>query len=531
MNRVASILRSGVNKPPLLRLFISVLPILLNACAPVGPDFVQPEINPTTQWSEPTEQGLESTPQQVVKWWQVFNDPILNELVESARANNNTLEIAGLRVLESRAQLGVAIGTLYPQSQRLNGSATNISPPDSSGSTSNYWQYNLGLSAAWEIDFWGRFRRGIESADAAFMASIAAYDQVLVILTAQVVDTYTVIRSTEEQQRISQENIRIQQHSYAITEVLYRNGQDSGLDMQQANSLLLSTQSTIPALEISLKQARNALSTLLGQAPGTVTALLTQEKDPQAIPVIPVDIPVGFPADMLRRRPDVRQAELQAIAQNALVGLAEADLYPSFSLIGSIGLAAGGPVDDDFGDLFDSDAITYTVGPSFTWPFLSYGRIRNNIRVQDARLQQALVNYRETVLQAAREAEDAMAGFNGSTQQSALLAKTVVSSKRSNELATIRFREGFSDYQRVLDAQQSLFSQQQRYVTSQSDKVRSLIALYKALGGGWEDRAGLPMIAPDTQKTMQERTNWGDLLETGYQKSDDEKDGIRWPDW
>ena len=516
---------------PLRPLFlVVVLPILLNACAAVGPDFVKPEINPARQWAESAEQGLEPIPVQVSKWWQIFNDPILNELVESARANNNTLEIAGLRVLESRAQLGVAVGTLYPQSQLINGSATYISPPDSSGFTSNYWQYWLSLNTVWEVDFWGRFRRGIESADAAFMASIAAYDQALILLTAQVVDTYTVIRSTEEQLRISRENIRIQQHSYAITEVLYRNGQDSGLDMQQANSLLLSTQSTIPALEISLKQARNALSTLLGQAPGTVTALLARENDPESIPVIPVDIPVGFPADMLRRRPDVRQAELQAMAQNALVGLAEADLYPSFSLIGSIGLTAGGPVDDDFDNLFDSDAITYTVGPSFTWPFLSYGRIRNNIRVQDARLQQALVNYRETVLQAAREAEDAMADFNGSTQQAVLLAKTVASSKRSNELATLRFREGFSDYQRVLDSQQALFSQQQRYVTSQSDKVRSLIALYKALGGGWEDRTGL-IIDTKTRETMQQRTNWGDLLEMGYQKSGSNKENVRKPDW
>jgi len=515
------------NKLLLPRLTGLVLPILLNGCAPVGPDFFQPEIDPASQWLEPVSQGLETTTSQDVRWWQMFNDPILNELVESARANNNTLEIAGLRVLESRAQLGVAIGALYPQSQRLNSSATNISPPDSSGSTSNYWQYGLGLNAAWEIDFWGRFRRGIESADAAFMASIAAYDQALILLTAQVVDTYAIIRSTEEQLRISQENIRLQQRSYDITEVLYRNGQNSGLDMQQAQSLLLSTESTIPALDIALKQARNALSTLLGQAPGTVTELLAREN---GIPSIPADIPVGFPADMLRRRPDVRQAELQAMAQNALVGLAEADLYPSFSLIGSLGLSAGGPVDDDFGDLFDSDAITYTIGPSFSWPFLSYGRIRNNVRVQDARLQQALVNYRETVLQAAREAENAIAGFKGKDQQTALLAKTVASSKRSNELATLRFREGFSDYQRVLDAQQALFTQQQRYVTSQSDKVRSLIALYKALGGGWEDRAGLPMVDAETLETMRQRTNWGDLLETDFTDPDKE-DGLPKPDW
>ena len=278
-------------------------------------------------------------------------------------------------------------------------------------------------------------------------------------------------------------------------------------------------------------KARNALSILLGQAPGSLNALLAREKDPETIPVIPHTIAVGFPADMLRRRPDVRQAELQAMAQNALVGLAEADLYPSFSLLGSIGLSAGGPVDDDFDNLFNSDALTYSIGPTFSWPFLSYGRIKNNIRVQDARLQQALVNYRETVLQAAREAEDAMAGFNGSTQQTVLLKKTVASSKRSNELAALRFREGFSDYQRVLDAQQALFSQQQRYVTSQSDKVRSLIALYKALGGGWEGRDTLPVIADQTRETMGQRTDWGNLLETGNEKVQRDEESVPKPDW
>ncbi|MBV1891800.1 MAG: TolC family protein, partial [Gammaproteobacteria bacterium] len=331
--------------------------------------------------------------------------------------------------------------------------------------------------------------------------------------------------------RISRENIDIQERSFAITEVLYRHGQDSGLDMQQAQSLLLSTRSTIPSLEANLKKSRNALSILLGQAPGTLRTLLAKKKDPGSIPVIPVTIAVGVPADMLRRRPDVRQAELQAMAQNALVGFAEADLYPSFSLIGSVGLSAGGPVDDDFDNLFDSDALTYSIGPAFSWPFLSYGRIKNNIRVQDARLQQTLINYRETVLQAVQEVEDAMAGFKGSIQQTALLKKTVASSMRSNELATLRFREGFSDYQRVLDAQQALFSQQQRYVTSQSDKVRSLVALYKALGGGWQKPDSLPMLDAETRDTMQQRTDWGHLLDTAFEKVEPEQQRVLKPDW
>jgi NodT family efflux transporter outer membrane factor (OMF) lipoprotein len=494
--------------------FLALAPaavLILANCSPVGPDFVKPEIDAPEQWSQPESQGLASAPVELVEWWRIFDDPVLNGLVEAAVRDNNNLEIAGLRVLEARAQLGIATGAQYPQSQFAAGEATFVSPAENSGATSSFWQYGLGASASWEIDFWGRFRRGIESADAAYLASIAAYDQARVLLTAAVVDTYAVIRATEEQLRIAHENVKIQQRSYDIAEVLYRNGSDSELDMQQASTLLLATQATIPGLQSSLRQARNALSTLLGQPPGSVADRLAQG---QGIPALPADIEVGFPADMLRRRPDVRQAELVAMSQNALVGLAEADLYPSFSLVGSIGIAAGGPGDSDFGDLFSSDALSLSIGPSFVWPFLNYGRIKNNVRVQDARLQQALVNYSEVVLQAAREAEDAMAAYVGTQEQAAILAETVVSAQRSNELSTLRYREGYSDYQRVLDSQQSLFTQQQRYVGTQGDSVRYLVALYKALGGGWENREGEPRINPDTLRVMGERTDWGNLVES-----------------
>jgi outer membrane protein TolC len=204
-----------------------------------------------------------------------------------------------------------------------------------------------------------------------------------------------------------------------------------------------------------------------------------------------------------------------------LVGVAQADLYPSFSLVGSIGLSAGGPGDSSFGDLFSSDALSVSIGPSFVWPFLNYGRIKNNVRVQDARLQQTLVAYRETVLQAAREAEDAMAGFMGAREQTTLLADTVKSAERSNDLSTLRYKEGFSDYQRVLNAQQALFTQQQRYASTQGETVLNLVALYKALGGGWENRDNLPWIDPQTLQIMQQRTDWGDLLETPHPSTAD----------
>jgi NodT family efflux transporter outer membrane factor (OMF) lipoprotein len=495
----------------LARAGIVLLAALLASCAAVGPDFEKPEATIQESWTQPETEGISSSPNELVEWWKIFNDPVLNELVEAARLNNNTLEIAGIRVLEAQAQLGIATGLQYPQVQVAAGDATYVSPPNSAQVSSNHWQFGLGASASWEIDFWGRFRRGIESADAAFLASVAAYDQAQVLLTAAVVDIYTVIRATEAQLDISHENVKIQQRSYEIAKVLFNNGADSELDMQQARTLLLSTEATIPGLEIALSQARNALSILLNQAPGSVKALLAKGA---GVPRAPENVAIGIPADMLRRRPDVRQAEYVAMSQNALIGLAKADLYPSFSLTGSIGLGSSTLGDSDFGDLFSSDALTWSIGPSFVWPFLNYGRIKNNVRVQDARLQQALINYREVVLQAAREAEDAMAGLIGTRKQNRILEETVDSALRSNELSTLRYSEGFSDYERVLNAQQALFSQQQRFVTNQGDIVRNVISLYKALGGGWENRDGLPYVDPETLGLMQGRTDWGDLIQT-----------------
>ncbi len=487
-----------------------LLVLLVSGCMTVGPDYEQPEVAVPDDWSQEAAEGISRAPNEQIHWWKVFNDPVLDQLVETARRNNNGLEIAAIRVLEAQAQLGVATGLKYPQVQVATGEASYLSPPENTGVDDRYWAFSGGIGVSWELDFWGRFRRGIESADAAFMASVAAYDQAQVLLTAAVVDLYAIIRTTEMQLRIAQDNVAIQQRSYDIAKVLFQNGADSELDMQQANTLLLSTQASIPGLETALVQARNALSTLLGLAPGTIKAVLAEGS---GLPNVPENLAMGIPADMLRRRPDVRQAEYLAMAQNALVGLAKADLYPSFSLNGSIGVASNTAGDADFGDLFSADAITWSVGPSFVWPFLNYGRIKNNVRVQDARLQQALINYRETTLQAAREAEDAMAAFIGTRQQSRILEQTVVSAIRSNELSTLRYSEGFSDYERVLNAQQALFNQQQRYIVVQGDIVRSVVALYKALGGGWENRDGLPWVDPETLEIMSDRTDWGDLIE------------------
>ncbi len=506
---------------------VVLLCAVLVSCAPVGPDFVKPEAEPAGEWTQALGQGLEPVPAADPEWWKLFEDPVLNRFVETGRQRNNNLQIAGLRVLEARAQLGIAIGVQYPQSQFAAGQATYVSPPDNALINESGWQYGLAANASWEIDFWGRFRRGIEAADAAYLASIAAYEQAELLLISAIVEAYNGVRTVEEQLEISRQNLVLQKRSYDITEVLYKAGSDSELDMQQARTLYLATESSIPALEAVLVQARNALSTLLGLPPGTVTRELAESN---GILKVPKQVSIGAPADLLRNRPDVREAEFIAMAQNALVGLAEADLYPSFSLTGSIGLSAGGPGDSDFGDLFSADALTFSVGPSFVWPFLNYGRIKNNVRVQDAVLQQALVNYRETVLQAAREAEDAIAGFIGASKQTRIQAETIAAAMRSNELSTLQYREGFAGYQRVLDSQQALFRQQQRYVEAQSQTVSSLISLQKALGSGWQGDAGRSRVSEGDIESMRKRTDWGELLDEERPRQDE--DGAMRPvDW
>jgi len=485
----------------------------LTACVTVGPDFepLTPDAGGTITFA--AIDGLEPAADVPERWWEVFDDPVLNELIALARQENLGLEIAALRVLEARAQLDLATGLRYPQAQFASGDATFVAPSDSELldllGIGDFWQYSLGATVAWEADFWGRYRRGAEAAGAAFEGSIAAYDQAVVLLTAQVASAYAAVRETEEQLRISRENVALQERSYQITEVLFRNGEDSELDMQQALSLLLSTEATIPPLEAALQRSKNALSALVGQAPGAIDAILARS---QGLPVVPDTIATGLAADMLRRRPDVRQAELRAMIQNAVVGMATADLYPSFQLAGTLTSSAGGPADTPFSDLLGSGSFAYALGGNFVWPFLNYGRIKSNIRVEDARLQQALVAYRDTVIQAAREAADAVADLTGSRRQDRILADGVRSAMRSNELSLLRFREGFSDYQRVLNAQQRLFNQQQRYITNRASIVRNTIDLYKALGGGWEDRVGMPEIDIDDIEMMRARSDWDDLL-------------------
>ena len=497
-----------------------LLTLVAAGCASVGPDFERPDVPVNPQWLDAELASFDTGPAELAEWWSLLGDPVLDELIATARRENNTIKIAGLRVIEAQANLNIAIGNQYPQQQVLAGSAQRVGVSENDANTNTtdttYTQYDLGARLSWEIDFWGRFRRGVEAADAAMLASIASYDEVMLLVTAQVANIYSLIRATEEQLALAINSRDIQKRSYDIVDLLYREGSSSQLDALQAKTLLLGTEAVIPGLEANLRQLKNAMSVLLGTVPHDIDNILKKSTGP---PKIPERVIVGVPANLLRQRPDVRRAELQALAQNALVGVAESGLYPSFSLTGSIGVSSSDGTsttssgDDGVEQLFSTDSLAYSVGPQFVWPFLNYGRIRNNVRVQDARLQQALISYRETVIQSVRDAEDAMAAFAAAQRTDKLLREGVDTAKRSVDLSMLRYQEGFADYQRVLDAQQALFTQQQRYATNLGEVLLSFVSIYRSLGGGWQSAVNAGFVDDETREEMTERTNWGEILD------------------
>ena len=484
----------------------------------VGPNFVKPEGNLAENWSGEGDSRVMTQTAVDKLWWKAFNDQTLDQLIQLAYQQNLPLQIAGLRILEARARLSVAIGWQYPQQQEVFGGATGVglskNAANSFGSDRSFWDYQLGFDAGWELDFWGKFRREVEAAYADMLASVANYDDALVSLTAEVARTYTVIRTYEVLIEITSANAKVQEDGLTIAESRFRNGVTTELDVAQARTLFESTRSTIPQLQTGLQQAQNALSTLLGQPTGGVQKLLSEQK---GIPTAPAEVSVSVPAELLRRRPDIRNAELAAAAQCARVGIAQTDLYPSFSLFGEIGLqsSSDGGVrsgNADFENLWDADSFFYSFGPGVRWPIFNYGRIKNNVRIQDARFQQSLVSYQDTVLIAAQEVEDAMAGFLKAQETAVFEQNAVNAAQRSVEIAFVQYREGAVDYQRVLDTQRALLQEENNLAQARSSIATNLIALYKALGGGWELRKDQPIISESTQAEMQNRTNWGRLL-------------------
>ncbi len=491
--------------------------LLLGGCT-VGPDFVRPEARLNENWNENGDPRVKTQTALDGNWWSVFQDPTLDQLIQLAYRQNLPLQIAGLRILEARAQLAIALGQQWPQQQQAFGDITNVglskNAPNQGFPDLHFWDFRLGFDAAWELDFWGRFRRGVEAARANLVATTADYDYALVSLTAEVARTYTVMRTSEVFIELARKNAALQEEGLRIAQSRFRNGATTELDVSQARALWESTRATIPKFQIQLQQARNALSTLLGQPTGALQDLLDGQK---GIPVAPLEVAVSVPAELLRRRPDIRSAELQAAAQSARIGIAKADLYPSFSLLGRIGFetsSGGGSLSSNAGfeNLFDAGSLFYSFGPSFRWPLFNYGVIKGNVRVQDARFQQLVVNYQNTVLRVAQEVEDALTGILRSQEARVSDQNSVTAAQRSVEIAMSQYREGATDYERVIDSERFLLQQENNLAQTNSSIATNLIALYKALGGGWELRLGQPVVPESMQAEMRARTNWGRLL-------------------
>ncbi len=505
----------------LIAITAAVLVLDFGGCMRVGPDYVRPEVDVNPSWLE-SSPLLREEPAEIREWWTAFDDPVLIGLVHEAYDQNLSLRAAGLRVIQARAARGIAVGEFFPQEQQISAdySKNEISKNDLNNPPfQNFRTAGLKFDTTWELDFWGKFLRNIHAADAALLASIADYDDVLVTLVAEVGLTYIQIRTFERRIELAKENVELQRQSLEITEVRYRYGKVTQLDVTEARATLTNTQATVPGLESSLRDATLSLCVLLGRTPSELEEELAGGS---GIPTAPAQVVIGVPADLLRRRPDVRSAERAAAFQSEQIGIAVADLFPSISLAGSLGYEASDAGNLSLGtdNLFTSDAFIWSLGPSLNWPIFNYGRIRSNIRVQDAAYQEAAVNYQNTVLQAAAEVESALHGFLKAREQLAYLTESAESGRQSLDLSMIQYKEGETDFLRVDIAAANLARQQDSQATLEGLVASNLIDAYKALGGGWELRLGREFIPEVMIKEMRDRINWGNILEDYSSKTD-----------
>ena len=495
---------------PVVRLTGSFLLLLglvfLTGCASLGPDYETPEAPVAEEWTDVDTSKLSNQPADHPEWWTVFNDPVLNQLIETAQSQNLSLRAAGMRVLQAQAQLGIATGSKYPQVQQLSGSANEVKISENGADNfplldDNFGLYNLGFGLSWEADFWGRFSRMIESSSAQLQAEVASYDAVMVALTAEVAQSYVILRTLESRIALAGKNVLVQERALQIADVKFRNGKVTELDVQQARTILNKTKATIPALQTSLGEVRNTLGVLLGMLPQDLDRLLT---DTAPVPTPPALVAVGMPQDLIRRRPDIRQAEWVMAAQSAQIGVAITELYPHFTLGGSIGLATTTIGGKGISDLFDSGSVNGMLFSGFTWNVFNYGRLQNNIRFQDARFQELLIDYQKLVLTAQAEVDSAIVAYLRTHTQAVYLGESVQAAERSVELSMIQYREGSTDFNQVLTTLTQQAEQQDALTATNGKIATNLVTMYKTLGGGWQVDGDRAIDDYATEKDKQE---------------------------
>lgn len=458
-------------------MMVFVVGIVLAGCASVGPDYIKPDLKAPQTWNSETKEGRPGVPRDTLaSWWTNLKDPVLVGLIETAIKNNKDLKKAASRIREARAARGVAESQMYPS---VDGSALyNVSRTEGNSETGTTRQlFAAGLDAGWEIDLFGGVRRANEAARANYEASEEDYRMVHVTLAAEVALNYTDVRTMQDRLAIVEENLKLQTETYDLTTYRQKAGLVTQLDVDRAKTNMEDTRASIPTLKTRLAAAKNRLSALMGEYPGFADPTVAA---PAGLPAVPVEIALGVPAETLRRRPDVRNAERQLAAQTARIGVATADLYPKLSLNGSIGIDA-----TSFAGLFTANSRVLDIGPRFTWNIFNAGKVRSNIEIQNARQEQAYLEYENTIILALEEAENAITAYINEQKRMQSLNEALASATDSTSLALSQYKSGLIDFQAVLDSQRTLLSVRDNLATSKGAVVADLVRLYKALGGGW----------------------------------------------
>ncbi|MGD8469784.1 MAG: efflux transporter outer membrane subunit [Desulfobacterales bacterium] len=463
-----------------VNLLAAVIVLVLAACAAVGPDYVPVEPKAPSKWQTDLEDGLNEAPlnpETMAQWWTTINDPQLTSLEQRAVKGNLDLQQARARIREARALRGISQAQLFPTVDTTVSITRNRSS-ESTGTGSTETLYAAGFDAGWELDIFGGLRRAVEAAQADLEASQQQLHDVLVSLLAEVALNYLEVRTFQARLAVTEKNIKAQQETYELNHSRYQAGIISELPVKQALYNLERSRSQIPILQTGLAAAKNRLAVLLGESPGVLDDELEEMKP---IPVPPVSVAVGLPAETLRHRPDIRRAERNLAAQTARIGVATADLYPKFRLFGSIGLESLS--DDDF---LEWSNRTWGIGPGASWNIFDAGAIRQNIEVQTARQEQALIQYESTVLRALEEVEDVLVAYAKVRRRREYLAKATEAARQADLLARDQFSAGLVDFSNVLITQLALLSLEDDLARSEGAATSTLVRLYKALGGGWK---------------------------------------------
>jgi NodT family efflux transporter outer membrane factor (OMF) lipoprotein len=464
----------------------------------VGPNYGRPPAAVAPDWIQAGDPHVLDVHVPGGAWWDVFQDPILVDLIHASYAENPNLRVAGARVLEARAGQAISVGNMFPQTQQAQGSYSrvNLNPnmpvinklkktPLASEFPLSFDNWFYGFNLSWELDLWGRIRRNIESQNANLDASVEDYDAALVTLFADVATNYVQYRVAQQRIKIARDNVRIQEGVLAIASEKQRVGTATRLDVEQAKTVLEQTRASIPAQEILMGQANDALCVLVGFPPRDLAAEmgLGPEAGISPMPKTPLWIATGIPADLLRRRPDVRNKERLVAAQSAQIGVAEADLYPTIYVNGTLGWDAA-----DFSQAFSARSFFGLLTPGFRWNILNYGRIKNNVHLQEAKTQELIAAYQQQVLTAGREVQVALRGFLKSQERSDDLARSVEAAKAATDVGVAQYRAGTIDFNRVFNLETTQVQQQDQLSSAQGDIALNLIAVYRAIGGGWELR-------------------------------------------